>query len=972
VVFRAVDSALRREVALKLLPSGLLASRDAMRRFFTEAQAAARLGHPNIIPIYEIGDGAEGQPFMAMQLIAGGTLAARLKRGPLPPDTAVTLMEKVAHAIQHAHERGVLHRDIKPGNVLLSDENEPMMTDFGLARLIEADSTLTRPEALLGTLAYLAPELAAGRAHEVTVLADIYALGAVLYECLAGRPPFSAGTTAGLLRKIIEEEPPPLRKSKASTASGATDRDLETICLKCLEKEPAQRYASAAALAEDLARWRRREPIRARPSMLGERMVKWAKRRPLIAALSAGLFAVGVAGLAGVLVELQRARAGEHVALLNQYAADMAVVSQSLLAGDIGRARTLLEQHRPRPGQPDLRGWEWSYFYSEASHSDELATLGRHATRILWTSFSADGQWLATADVAGELRLWEVRTRRLAAQAHQAAWPTTLEFTPDGRFLISAHGGGVSTKTGIHWWSLPSLHEVRPPVEVGNLIQALLSPDGRRLFVLRNVGDGIDRLTAEGKTELRGVPALLAHAPAGVGALSPDGSFLAYEAVDGLVVWDITRNTVQVFSGHQRRTGWPFTISGFAFAPDGSKLVTCGLDGAVRVWPLRSNIPPDSVRELTDIGGVISQVAFIHGGRVLAGASTDQTIHLWDTRTWRLVGRLRGHGSAVTALAASPDGALLASGSMDGEVKLFSTELSTTQPTAVPLPAYVLDEDDLALAPDGSYLLTRNRQTSTFQLWNTATLAMQSNIPAPQPEFRDSAVVAPGGRWLAFMGMQGTQVVSRDGSASPQTLNNSTAKGFSPDGRLILSYEITNVARIWDLSGAILAATNLGPEAGGVRSVAISGGGEYVALGFYAGEVPVWNWRTKQVLQLNAGRANPVSGLAFSPDGRQLATASYSSEARVFDLPSGRERYHITASSFELDSVAWSPNGRRLATGANDGIVRIWDLETTPPREIAVLPGHNNAVETMAFTADGNTLVTVSRDSLRVWRADNR
>jgi WD40 repeat protein/predicted Ser/Thr protein kinase len=968
VVFRAVDPGLRREVALKLLPSGLLASRAAMRRFFTEAQAAARLGHPNIVPIYEIGDGTEGQPFLAMQFIAGGTLADLLKGGPLQPVAAVALLEKISYAIQHAHERGILHRDIKPGNILLNDGDEPLVADFGLARLIEADSSLTQPEAVLGTPAYLAPELAAGRAHEVTVLADIYALGAVLYECLAGRPAFSAGTTAALLRKIIEEEPPPLRRSKGSTASSATDRDLETICLKCLEKEPGRRYASAAALAEDLARWRRGEPIHARPSTMGERVVKWARRRPLIAALSAGLIAVGVAGLIGVLLEWQRARAGERVALLNEYAADMAVVNQSLLAGDKGRARTLLSQHQPKPGQPDLRGWEWSYFYSQANHSDELTTLGKHPGLVWWAAFSPDSHWLATADLTGEMRLWDIRTRSLAAQAKENGWPSSLKFTADGRFLICV-------QDEIRWWSVPSLREARPPLMLTNLTQALPSPDGRQLFAIQN-GNGIARLTPDGKATLPADEAPQTHAPAGFGAFSPDGSLFAYEARDGLVAWDLIHDTMQVFPGHQWRTGFPYTVSGLAFSSDDSVLVSSGYDGAVRVWALKPNVSQDSVRELTNTGGVVNQIAFIDGGTLLAGGSTDETIHLWDAHTWKPVRQLRGHGSAVLALAASPDGTLLASGSMDGEVKLWSPTQPATRPTVLPLPGYLVDTSDinLFLAPDGSHLLTRDARKQTLQLWNTATLELQTNIPAPPPEFQGMALLGPGGRWIAFRGTRGTRLVPSDGSsnAMPRTFTNTWIVGFSSDGRRLFSTdgEGTFTVRVWDAESGLELESAVIDGSGGIRTIAVSHDGQWIAFGFFGGRVSAWNCRGHQALQFNTSANLPVSGLAFSPDNKQLAAVSYDSQVRVYDLSTGRQSYHMTASSFELDSVTWSPDGHRLVTGASDGIVRIWEVDTRPVREVAVLPGHNNVVEAMAFTADGSTLVTVSRDSLRVWRTD--
>jgi WD40 repeat protein/predicted Ser/Thr protein kinase len=974
VVYQAMDSALHRPVALKLLPPGLLASRDATRRFFTEAQAAARLNHPNIVPIYEIGDGSQGQPFMAMEYVAGGTLAERLKKGPLAPVVSAALLEKIARGIQHAHERGILHRDIKPGNILLKDGDEPLIADFGLARLLESDSSLTRTGAMLGTPSYLAPELVDGRGRESTTAADVYSLGATLYECLAGHPPFVADTTPALVRRIAEEEPPRLSKTDSSTTNSIVDRDLETICLKCLEKEPQKRYFSATALADDLARWRRGEPIEARPSAVAERIVKWARRRPAIAALTVSLLAVGLSGLTGVLLELRRALDGERAARLNEYAADMNVVNQALLSGDPGRARALLEQYIPKPGQPDLRDWEWNYFYSEATHNDALADLGQMSGPVWWACFSKDGQRLATADLIGDLYLWDVRTCALVAKARQSNVVSAIQFTPDGRFLVTSSGAGSLTNSAMRWWIVPELREARPPLVISNLIQALPSPDGRQWFV---VGAGFfKRFAIDGKAEspASGVPQK--YPPAGFGVFSPDGSYFAYETGSGtarhLAVWNLTQDTTRIFAGHHWREGFPYTISGLAFAPEDNALASSGFDGVVRVWSLRPKSPDESARELSDTGGGIIELVYARGGKWLAGGSADESIHLWDTQTWKLAGQLRGNKSTVAAMAVSPDGALLASGAMDGEVKLWAAAPPASRRTVLPLPGYLVGATDegMALSPDGGYLLTRDTSKQTYQLWSTGTPELIT-AGAPPPGFEYPSAVSPGGQWLAFFGEQGTRLVPINVSTSmpSRTLTNAWIRQFSADRRLLLGLDLSHTAQVFDAeSGLELARAATGIQSDW-RSLAISLDNEWIGVGFFDGSVLAWNWRTHRIQRWENGTRTPVSGVAFSPDSLQLAAVSYDSRARVYDLASGRERYHITASSFELDAVAWSSTGRRLVTGSSDGLVRVWDLDTTPVREIAVLPGHTNAVQAAAFAPDG-TLVTVSRDSLRVWRTD--
>src|SRR5262249_30926071 len=300
VVYKARQASLNRLVALKMILAGQLAGSDDVRRFHTEAEAAANLDHPNILPIYDAGE-PEGQHYLSMRWIEGKSLAAALGAARdgatseyAAPKAAAKLIATVARAVHHAHQRGIIHRDLKPGNVLLDEQGEPHVTDFGLAKRVEGDSKLTRSGAIVGTPSYMAPEQARGE-KGLSVAADVYSLGAILYELLTGRPPFQAATPLDTVLQVLEKEPISPR-----AISARIDPDLEPICLKCLQKVPGRRYPSSSELADDLSRFVKGEPILARPVGTRERVVKWVKRRPAVAALLALVILVTLAGLGGI------------------------------------------------------------------------------------------------------------------------------------------------------------------------------------------------------------------------------------------------------------------------------------------------------------------------------------------------------------------------------------------------------------------------------------------------------------------------------------------------------------------------------------------------------------------------------------------------------------------------------------------------------------------------------------------------
>jgi hypothetical protein len=504
VVYLARQRKLNRLVALKMILAGGHAGAADLARFQTEAEAIARLRHANIVQVYEVGD-HEGKPFFSLEFCGGGSLEKKLGGTPLPAREAAALVETLARAMQAAHEQHVIHRDLKPANVLLTEDGTPKITDFGLAKkLDEAGQTATG--AVMGTPSYMAPEQAGGKSKEIGPAADVYALGAILYECLTGRPPFKAATALDTLMQVLSDEPVPLRQLQSRTP-----RDLETMCLKCLCKEPAKRYESAAALADDLGRWLKGMPVQARPPRAPERLWRWCKRKPWVAGLGATVallfFLVLVVGPGAYLTtllalrnEAKQRRDAERQLAENYLDRGLAMCQEGEVpAGLLWLGRSLRQAPADAEELQRLIRLNLSAWRPHVTQLRSVVDCQQHGDS---TALSPDGTKFATWANENDMRLWDVATENpIGNPLRHAEEVQHAGFSPHNRFLAFSPNGGVllaGSLYGISRWDTTTGKRIGAPISpdegrfglVGstNACAAAFSPDGKTILAVTGLG----------------------------------------------------------------------------------------------------------------------------------------------------------------------------------------------------------------------------------------------------------------------------------------------------------------------------------------------------------------------------------------------------------------------------------------------------------------------------------------------------
>ena len=950
VVYRARQSGLGREIALKVLRLGPLSSAEDRARFQREAASAAALRHPNIVAVHEVGE-ADGHAFLAMELVAGRTLADLTRDGPLAPEEAARHARAIAEAITAAHAKGILHRDLKPSNVLVDDDGQPRVTDFGLAKSITgcesevqisagdqtpseqgcgtADLTVTGQ--IFGSPGYMPPEQADPRRGGAGFASDVYSLGALFYHLLTGRPPFAAATVTATLAQVLHEEPVSPRR-----LNSAVPPDLETICLKCLAKEPVRRYASTAALADDLRAYLEHRPIAARSVSLAEQVALWCRRKPALAGLSFALALALALGLGGIVWQARQIEREAATSRLHTYAADMGAASLALQQGDRSRAEALLDAHQPRGGETDLRGFEWRLLASMTTRRDAWA-LGFHSNIVARVAFSPDSHRLASASHDGSVRLWDVAGRRLLREFHtqqRSLWWTA--FAPDGHTLASGTDDGHIVLT--------ESDSGRPAGEFPGVTAAWVN-DGRWLVT---IGSKPVYWDEEGFVEVWDITTrqrlrrLPIHAKAM--ALAPDGRTLALTRQDGGVqLWN-------VLTGEPLRSE-PTDGQVWApvFSPSGRWLAAVGRE-RVFVWEVALPGPP---RVLEGHHLKVWSAAFSPDERHLFSTGSDRSVRTWDTSTWRPVSVRWGHTDEVWCVAASPDGAWLATGAKDGSACLWPAASAAVPP---PLPHGAFTRP--VFSGDGALLATAPVEAgiTNTALWQTGTRALVVCIPDTLPLGFDGTGRLAVWRqrawtlewWHAGEGQRAEEiridVRGEPGVPTQMALSEGAAFGVAVGTNgLATLFDPRTGRRL----GELTAPTPFW------RSVAVSPRGGRVALSREE-EPSAWllDFPAHALRELR-GHRPMVSGVGFSADGTTLATGGADGRIRLWRAATGELLTELPGHLEDATDVAFSADGRTFASLGFQDCVKLWHLATS--REVAAFP-LPAASSQISFSPDGRHL----------------
>ena len=992
VVYRARHQKLGHTVALKVILAGVHANPLEVSRFVNEAQAVARLHHPNIVHIHELGE-HEGLPFFSLEYCQGGSLAQWLKArkdSPVPAKEAAALIETLARAIHVAHLNNIVHRDLTPGNILFAlpvngqqteadaalsvSAMQPKITDFGLAKRLDEDHGHTLSGAVMGTPSYMSPEQASGTGESIGPATDVHALGAIFYKLLTGKSPFRAANAMDTILQVLEKEPVP-----PSQLQPGIPRDPETICLKCLHKDPLKRYASAQELAEDLQRWQKNEPILARPVRASERFLRWCQRNRTVAALVSlailllvtgtvvsGAFAVWALGErdraeANAKKFLKQKGEAEHAkgvansekkqALLEKAKAQRNLTAVTLF--QVGKdyqsnpesALAILEDENLIP--VTFRDPSWAFFHDYCRR--KVQSLHWNVRELAWNS---DGNTLAIV-VDNTIKLRDANSRETRILHRENDLPVlSVSWSPDGSTLAAACTNGL-----IRLWRVVDGEE-QPPLRghTAGVISVCWSPDGKTLS-----------------------------------SASEDKSIKVWDVAMGKVLASYKANpektpkrTVWTTDGNQLATLLPEKKIGIYFMKeagrelifpancdvisiawnhDGTKLAGVNHQGFVRIWDpstgkLRKDLSPGNYSPLTS-------VTWSPDGRFLAFSGWDRSIYIWDVESGKQVDSLVGHQKILRNVAWGKGGRYLATAGKDGTLKIRNMKM---QPERASLVGHDKGVTSVRWSPDGERFVSGGLDYQA-KVWDARTGKVLKTLRGHKGNVRDVAW-SPDGKLLASASADSSvKLWDADHYKELATLRGHSFRvrdvAFSSDNRILASVANGDpTVKLWDTKTYTLRNTLRG-HVSGVFSVAWSPNGPMLATGGEDRTVRLWDGKNGVLITTLTGHREVINTIAWSPDGKTLASAGDDQVIILWDSKTGKKKRTLRGHTHRVLGLAWSPDGKTLASSGWDRTIKLWHLPTAQLR--VTFHGHQFPSGCLAWSPDGNTLASSGDLTVKLW-----
>jgi WD40 repeat protein/serine/threonine protein kinase len=1023
----------KRRVALKIIKPGM-DTRQVIARFEAERQALALMDHVNIARVLDAGTTESGRPYFVMELVNGVPITQYCDENRFTPRQRLELFVPVCQAIQHAHQKGIIHRDIKPTNVMVTlydGQPVPKVIDFGVAKATElrlTEQTLfTQYGTLVGTLEYMSPEQAEMSALGVDTRSDIYSLGVLLFELLTGSTPLSRqrireATFGEVLRLIKEEEPPrpstrlsekgehlasisAQRHSEPAKLSKLVRGELDWIVMKTLEKDRNRRYETASGLAADVQRFLNDEPVQACPPSMSYTLQKFVRRNRGAVTASLALATLLVLGTVGTSIGLAWALRAEHTASkaagaeilaknklkqtldnerVDAYFRRIALAYRELSVDNLGLAQKLLDEC-----PEDLRNWEWHFLMRLCRVEQVVLRNGAGVTSL---AFSTDGERIASADLAGTLKVWNSRTGKVILHIEMAhgvseskpGFISSVAFQPDGEHLASTGEDrlvkvwDLTTKLPVFSRPCDALHTL------GNAYTVAFNPVVPNQLAVGSEGAAT---IWDWKTD-QVVCTYPAQGTQRISvAFSPDGRQLASGNWAGSVkLWNAEH-------GHELLRSFPETrqpVAALSFSPDASRLATASFGRRVDVWNTKTG---DLVQQFLHRGHLVLGVAFSPDGRLIVSTGEDKAVHVWEAKGGREVLALRGHTAACGCVAFSPDGLRLASASLDGTIHVWDATplLGHERQEMVSLLEPSGEVWSLAVSPDGQRIASSGFRNPA-KVWDVETRQVTAKLPGHQDVafcvgwHSDGRIASAHGSGDQFTVQvwkppsdqreQSNQREQGEEFSLPVGREYTTA-AFSTDGRFLVTGRGNGKVQIWDARNG-QPIRDLGAHVGPVRGVVFCPNGKYLASASADGKVNLWDatrlGETDKTGPQEPLRTFPVHcpvlcvNVAFSPDGKRIAIGSTENRVVIWEVETGQELKTLRGHSGDVYTVTFSPDqgGRWVASAGEDSTVKVWDSETG--KLVRSFRGHTGLVNTLAFARSGQRLVTGSRDgTLKFW-----